>query len=68
VERLIDDTPYPDRASDPADEPAIERLLAAAGGDDYRMAALLVSADASVLLTGELPDGVVQLRSIKERL
>lgn len=61
VEDLINTTPDPDRAGDPADEPAIERLLAASGGSEYRMTALLL-ADGSHILTGELPPGVAPLR------
>ena len=48
VEQLIRDTPYPDRASAPEDEPLIEQLLAAGGGrgaSEYTMAPILLNAD-----------------------
>ena len=57
VEELIEVTPDPDRASDPADEPVIERLLAATGGREYRMAAILLAAGQDAVAS-ELPPGV----------
>lgn len=61
VEDLIDRTPYPDRASDQADEPAIQRLLAASWGSEARMTALLLASDQAAA-GGELPPGVIPLR------
>jgi hypothetical protein len=37
IERLLDVTPCPDQASDPADEPVITALIEADGGSEYAM-------------------------------
>jgi hypothetical protein len=37
IEQLLDVTPYPERAADPADEPVITSLLHASGGNEYKM-------------------------------
>lgn len=63
VERLLEETAAPDMASDPADEPVIERLLAASGGNEYRMTEILLSPEADAwIVRGELPEGVTPLR------
>lgn len=57
---LVMTTSWPERPSDPADEPAIERLLQASGGSESGMAELLL-ADGPYVLTGEHPPGVIPL-------
>jgi hypothetical protein len=58
---LILTTAWPDRPSDPADEPVIERLLQASGGTESRMAELLLAEDPYVLGREDIP-GVIPLR------
>jgi hypothetical protein len=67
VEKAIEETPEPDVASDPADVPVIERLVAAGEGSEYRMTALLLDPGAeSLIWRGELPEGVAPLRRPRE--
>ena len=60
VSIMILTTAWPDRPSDPADEPVIERLMAAARGSESRMAELLLAEDPYVLTGADLP-GVISL-------
>lgn len=62
VRKLVDETEHPERASDPVDEPVIERLLKAGQNNDFKMAALVLARDPVVFL-GRMPDGVTPLRS-----
>ena len=57
----MDGTEDPERASDPADEPVIQRLMKAGQNSEYRMAPLVLARDPVVFL-GEMPDGVTPLR------
>jgi hypothetical protein len=57
---LILTTAWPERPSDPADEPVIERLLTVTGGSESRMAELLLAEDTYVLTGEDLP-GVTSL-------
>ena len=61
VNVLILTTAWPDRPSDPADEPVIERLLQASDGSESRMAELLLAEDPYVLAGENIP-GVIPLR------
>ena len=61
VRSLVDGTEDPERASDPADEPVIQRLMKAGQNSEYRMAPLVLARDPVVFL-GEMPDGVTPLR------
>lgn len=45
VERLIEQTPYPDRASHPADGPLIEQLRTQGDHTEHAMARILLDAD-----------------------
>jgi hypothetical protein len=60
VEQEMDATSFPERASHPADEPVIERLLAAGDRAERRMALLLLE-ESPYVLTGALPAGVTML-------
>jgi hypothetical protein len=62
VRRLVDETEHPERASDPADEPVIERLLKAGQNSEFKMAALVLARDPVVFL-GRMPAGVTPLRA-----
>jgi hypothetical protein len=62
VQRLVDETEHPERASDPADEPVIERLLKAGQNSEFKMAVLVLARDPVVFL-GEMPAGVTPLRA-----
>jgi hypothetical protein len=50
VRKLVDETEYPERPSDPADEPVIERLLKAGQNSDFKMAVLVLTRDPVVFL------------------
>jgi len=56
---------WPERPSDPADEPVIERLLDAGGGNEPRMAELLL-AENPYVLTCAHPPGVIPLRQPRQ--
>jgi hypothetical protein len=66
VDILILTTAWPERPSDPADEPVIERLLAVIGGSESRMAELLLAEDIYVLTSEDLP-GVTSLHRRRRR-
>ena len=63
---MILTTAWPDCPSDPADEPVIERLMAAARGSESRMAELLL-AEGPYVLTGEDLPGVISLHGRRGR-
>jgi hypothetical protein len=60
VDILVMTTSWPERPSDPADEPVIDRLLRASGASESRMADLLLANDPYVL-TGKQPPNVIPL-------
>jgi hypothetical protein len=65
VSILLLDADWPDRPSDPADEPVIERLMIASRGSESRMAELLLAEDPYVLTGDDYPPGVVPLRRLR---
>jgi hypothetical protein len=62
VRKLVDETEHPERPSDPADEPVIERLLKAGQNSDFKMAVLVLTHD-PVVFHGRMPGGVTPLRA-----